>query len=931
MRVLDRRPEKQALVEVLDSVRAGMSGALVLRGEPGVGKSALLGFAVESAVDLQVIRIVAVESERSLGFAAVHQLLHPLLPAAEKLPEPQRRALGAAFGLASGPPVDPFVVGVAVLTLLANAAEERPVLCVIDDAQWLDAESASTLGFVARRLLADSVGLLFAIRETAEPDPRLQALPSLRITGLPEQDAHELIQNSISRPIDDQMAARVIAETGGNPLAVIEAARALTYDERGWLAPLHQPLPIGRRLEELFARRVEGLPTDTQTLLLLAAADRPDRSNRLWRAAAALGVPDSAIEPAEATGLVVFPDVQFSHPLIRSAVYHAATAAQRRQVHRALAAACDPDLDAIPRAWHLAAAAPRPDETVADQLEAAAGQSRTRGGYAATAELLESAVQLTPDEQRQAERRLLAAQAHVLAGSVDRADDLLVQAIEVLHDPLSTAQAIGLKGRIQFHIGHVAEAASALVEAAHRLRPLDPRAAAEALLSALEAIVFAGWASSISLLHEIAEIASDLPLTGDPADHATTLLLQGYTARATDGYSAAVPALRPAVDAFVRGDVEPGVALRRLELVASTATDLLDDAAAEQLTTQWADLARERGALARLAAALAFRSAFVDCPGGRLTAARAAESEAHELAEVTHNPAVVPPTGAHTLLTLVLSGREAEARATAAAVAGDARGRKAAGEAAFAAYFLGVLEISLGNYGSALRCLDLAYTDDTPLVGTRALPDLVEAAVRAGRRDLAERALARLEDRATATATPLAVGLLARSEALLATPDEARRGYEEALNVLRQTRSAPELARTHLIYGEWLRRQRHRREAREQLRAAFDMFDGMGLACFVERARVELLATGEHARKREPGTRDDLTPQEAQIAALVSRGDTNREIAEQLFVTPSTVEYHLRKIFRKLEVTSRTQLAHEVITQGIGDQPSPVSARSLVD
>ena len=314
-----------------------------------------------------------------------------------------------------------------------------------------------------------------------------------------------------------------------------------------------------------------------------------------------------------------------------------------------------------------------------------------------------------------------------------------------------------------------------------RLRPLDPRAARDALLSALEAAVFAGWASSAPLLQEIARTARDLPPTGDPPDSAPDLLLQGCTARVTGGYAAAVPALRRAVQAFLADDVDPDVALRRLELVAIAAVDLLDDAAVERLTTRWIDRARESGALARLAAALAFRSAFVDGPGGRLAAARAAESEAHELAEVTHNPGIVPPTGAHTLLTLALSGREAEARATAAAVAREAPGRGAAGEVAFAAYCLGVLEISLGNYGSAVGCLDPAYTDDTPLVGTQALPDLVEAAVRAGRRDLAERALQRLADRATATGTPLALGLLARSQALLAGPDEARQEYEEAL------------------------------------------------------------------------------------------------------------------------------------------------------
>ena len=392
----------------------------------------------------------------------------------------------------------------------------------------------------------------------------------------------------------------------------------------------------------------------------------------------------------------------------------------------------------------------------------------------------------------------------------------------------------------------------------------------------------------------------------------------------TGGYAAAVPALRRAVQAFLADEVDPDVALRRLELAAISAADLLDDTSVEQLTTDWIDRARQSGALARLADGLAFRSAFVDAPGGRLAAARAAEAEAHELAEVTGNPGVVPPTGAHTLLTLALSGREAEARATAAAVAREAPGRGAAGEMAMAAYFLGVLEIGLGNYGSALGCLDPAYTDDTPLVGTLALPDLVEAAVRAGRRDLAERALQRLADRATATGTPLALGLLARSRALLAAPAEAGQEYEDALYLLGRTRTAPQLARAHLLYGEWLRRQRRRREARDQLRAALEMFDAMGLRCFAERARVELGATGEHARKREVGTPEELTPQEAQIAALVSRGQANREIAAQLFVSPSTVEYHLRKVFRKLGVSSRTQLAHRVINQGIGViRPSP--------
>ncbi|MDX6292332.1 MAG: hypothetical protein QOH50_1407 [Kribbellaceae bacterium] len=931
--MLDRRAEKQALHQVLDSVRAGMSGALVLRGEPGVGKSALLDYAVERAADLRIVRSVGVESEMALGFAAVHQLLVPFLPAVDRLPRPQRRALGVAFGLVSGPPADPFLVGLAVLTLLADAAEVRPVLCVIDDAQWLDDESADVLGIVARRLLADRVGMLFAIRETTEPDPHLQALPSLRLAGLPEPDAYELLTTAVGRPIETGVAQRIVAGTSGNPLAVVEAAAELTPEQLSGQVPLPEPLPVGHQLEELFVRRVRELPADTQTLLLLAATEQPGRSDRLWQAAAALCIPESAAVPAEAAGRVAFwPEVRFSHPLVRSAVYHAASPDQRREAHRALAAACDPQRDAVARAWHLAAATAGPDDGVAAQLEAAADRASSRGGYATAAGLLERAALLSCDEEQRAERRLSAAQAHVVAGAVDRADTLLAENTGSLHDPLPTAQATLLEGRIQFHRGQVAEAASTLVCAARRLRPLDPRAARDALLCALEATVFAGWAPSAPVLHEIVRTARNLPPTGDPPDSAANLLLQGCTARVTGGYAAGVPALRRTVQALLAEEVDPNVALQRLELAAVAAADLLDDASVERLTADWIKQARQSGALARLASALAFRSAFVDAPAGRLAAARAAESEAHALAEATDNPGVVPPTGAHTLLTLVLSDREAEARATAAAVAREAPDRGAAGEMAMAAYFLGVLEISLGNYGSAVGCLDAAYTDDTPLVGTQALPDVVEAAVRAGRRDLAERAFQRLEDRATATGTPLALGLLARCQAMLAEPAAARIRYEEAIDRLGRAQTPPQLARAHLLYGEWLRRQRRRREARDQLRTALDMFDRMGLHGFAERARVELRATGERARKREPGTPEELTPQEAQIVTLVSRGEANREIAAQLFISPSTVEYHLRKVFRKLGVTSRTQLAYRVVNQDPGVlHPIGAAERPLLD
>jgi DNA-binding CsgD family transcriptional regulator len=407
---------------------------------------------------------------------------------------------------------------------------------------------------------------------------------------------------------------------------------------------------------------------------------------------------------------------------------------------------------------------------------------------------------------------------------------------------------------------------------------------------------------------------------------APQVLLHAWTTRLTDGYPASVPAMRDAVQAFLEQDLDPDVALRRLELVAIGAVDLMDDDAVDRLTARWIDLARECGALARLAGGLAFRSAFLDAPSGRLAGAWTADAEASDLGGVTHNPAIVPPTGAHTVITLALSGREVEARETAAAVAREAPTRGAVGEAAVATYAMGVLEISLGNYDAAVGYLEAGYRDDTPLVGTQTLPELVEAAARAGRQDLAETALHRLAVRATATATALALGLLARSEALLAPPVEAEAKFEAALALLARTSTAPQLARTHLLYGEWLRRQRRRREAREQLREALARFEGMGLEAFADRTRVELRATGERVRKREVGTPEELTPQEAQIAALVSRGEANREIAAQLFVSPSTVEYHLRKVFRKLGLTSRTQLAHHMINQRMAAEPVDAAA-----
>jgi DNA-binding CsgD family transcriptional regulator len=934
VRLRDRRVEQKVLRELLDRVRAGMSGTLVLRGEPGIGKSALLEFAVESAPDLQVLRMVAVESEMAMGFAAVHHLLLPVLPAIDRLPEPQERALRVAFGLENGLPTDPFLVGLAVLSLLSDAAAARPVLCVIDDAQWLDDESVDIFSFTARRLLADRVGMLFAVCDTPGRPPHLQTLPELRMPGLPEEAATELLIATIGRPVPPAVGRHVVADTGGNPLALTEVARELTAQQLSGDAPLPQPLPLGRRLEERFARCIRDLPPETRRLLLLAAADQPACGHRLWRAASALGIPEPAAGPAEAAGLAVFwPEVRFQHPLVRAAVYHAATADQRRQAHRSLAGACDRDRDPDARAWHLAAAATGPDEHVAAEQEEAADRVRTRGGYATAAELLERAAVLSPSEEGQARRRLSAAHAELLAGALDRAGALLAQATPGIHDPLSRAMADRLDGTIRIARGQPSEAASILVRAARAFRARDPHEARACALSALDAALQAGWSASRPVLREIAETIEGLPeIDGFPAS-AADLLLRGYAARVTGGPASAVPALRRALAVFLADDAAADIGVHQLYLVILAATELYDDEALDALTQRWVRLARENGALVTLQYALLVRGMFADVPSGRLAAARAATEESRALAEAAGAPGVGGTRGQDVLLPLVFAGHEAEARAAADVLVREAREGHALGQVVFAAYSLGVLELSLGNYEAAAVWLGRVCENDGPLAAS-ALPDLVEAAVRACRRDTAESALERLTERARASGTALALGLLARAQALLADHEAARGRYEEAIAQLRRSRSAPQLARAHLLYGEWLRRQRRRREARDQLRIAHDLFEAMGFDLFAERARVELRATGEHARHREAGAPEQLTPQEAQIAALVSRGETNREIAAQLFISPNTVEYHLRKVFRKLEVSSRTQLARRLIDDApsIPGPRSPAhSARALGD
>jgi DNA-binding CsgD family transcriptional regulator len=621
-----------------------------------------------------------------------------------------------------------------------------------------------------------------------------------------------------------------------------------------------------------------------------------------------MGIDPEAAAAADLGGLAeVGSQVEFRHPLVRSVVYYATPLRQRRLIHQALAAAGDgAEPDRV--AWHLAMAAAGPDEAVAARLEQAAGRVRDRGGYAATVTFLSRAAELSADEGPRAGRLLAAAEAALIAGQPFRAGALLEEATPKLSDPLARAQARRLQGTIRLALGRAGEASSILLEAARARAPADVRMAREALLEALVAALYVGCSASRAVLAEIADAARALP--GPAGSEASAgLLLDGFAARAAAGYPASVPLLRRAIAKLRVGDLSPQQGLRWLALGCAAAAELFDDQAQHALAIRLVQLARDQGALTALPVALYNQSVRAEVVAGRFDAARACFTEASEISAATGNPGVLGTAGLAEVYELAWRGRETDARRVAAAVAREATGAGRGSHGMDAQYCLAVLELGLGNYQAALQCALDVYEDDAPDIGIHVLPDLVEAAARCGQTGLAEAALGRLAERALAAGTPLALGLLARSRALLASDDDAEPLYQEAVKHLGQCRARPQLARAHLMHGEWLRRQRRRRDAREQLRTAHEMFAAMGAEAFAERARIELLATGERARPRSAEAAEELTPQEAQIARLVSQGDSNRDIAAQLFLSPSTVDYHLRKVFRKTGVTSRTQLA----------------------
>lgn len=895
--LLGREREREILGRLLDQ---GRGGVLVLHGEAGVGKTALLDDAVGAARARLLVRTSGVEAEMELPFAAVQQLCSPLLHLVDRLPQPQREALGVAFGLSSGPAPDPFLVGLALLSLMSEVAEKQPLLAIVDDAQWLDHASARALAFVARRLLAEQIALLFATRQIGEA---LRGLPELLISPLRHRDARALLESVLPVRLDEAVLERIVLETRGNPLALMELPRGLTATELAGGFDLPAAVPLSDSIEESFARRLASLPSDSRRLLLVAAADPIGDPALVWRAAERLGVPESAADVVESEHLLVLsPHVIFRHPLVRSAVYRASAASDRREIHRALAEATDPERNPDHRAWHRAQAASKPDEEVADELEASAARAHARGGLAAAAAFLERATALTPDESRRSRRALAAAQAKLQAGALEDALRLASTAETAVLSELDQARAVLLRGQVAFLATRSGEAAALLLQAAVRLRAVDPELARDTYLEALTAAVFAGpLAGSGAGPREIADAASAAPPARIPRPQ--DLLLDGLVALLTDSYEAAVPTLRQ-VPSAIENVRSPTEQLRWMWGSTVSTLHLWDDEGWERLSELHLRMVRETGALGDLAIALSHRGQM-HVFAGELTLAASLQEALQEATELTGSPLAPYDT----VGLVALRGREAEARRLFEAARSEVIERGEGAGLSFIDWAESVLCNGLGRYAEALSAARRVVGHTELVAENWAMPELVEAAVRVGALEIAAETDDLLADRSRASGTDWALGIAARSHALVVDDALADELYAEAIERLARTRIAVDLARAHLLYGEWLRRQRRRLDARNQLQIAHEMFTGFGMEAFAERAWVELKASGEHARKRSVDTLVQLTPQESQVARLAAQGCTNKEIAAQLFISPSTVEYHLHKAFRKLDVKSRTQLA----------------------
>ncbi|MCT7658809.1 helix-turn-helix transcriptional regulator [Mycobacterium deserti] len=913
-----RDSECEALRNLLDTARSGSCQVLVLRGEAGVGKTALLDYLSKLAAGFRCVHVAGVESDMELAFAGLQQLCAPLLDRLGELPEPQRDALNVAFGRAAGPTPDRFLVGLAVLSLMAAAAHGEPLLCIVDDAQWLDKVSVQTLAFVARRLLADPIALVFAARDTGAE--ALAGLPELRIEGLSDFAARELLESVMVGGIDPVVRDRIVAETRGVPLALLQVPRSISATELAggfWISGKRSSTAA---IEQDFVRRIHSLPEPTQRLLLVAAAEPLGDPALFLAAAAHLGIPAGDLAPAESAGLIDFgPRLRFSHPLIRSAAYRAADLDDRRRIHRALAEATDPRADPDRRAWHAANAAAGPDESVAAELEASADRAQSRGGLAAAAAFLERATALTADPARRADRAIAAALAKRDAADPEAAQQLLAIAELGQLSDLHRGQIARLRAQMEFvrsragepGAPRIGDTAPALLDAAKQLDPRDEYSARESYLEAIAAHLYAGRLGDADALQATAEAAhaavsrdSELPRS---VDH----LLKGFAERLTGGVTTGAAPLRVALLRMCEQVQSNDKLARRWVVVPafpilqeSAAHELWEDTLLHQLSTAAVRHARDAGALAGLPRALVYR-AGVHLLAGEFVSAATLIDEAGTITASTENHT---PVRYHSVLLDAWRGNGPDAIRAIEAAAADGKARGEGRLLGLTGYASAVLYNGLGRYDEALTAAREACSyPDLGFYGW-CLYELAEAAARTDDREAGAHAVRQLEERAGASGTDWGLGALAGAHALLADDDHADALFTEAIDRLQRTTVKVHLARTRLTYGEWLRRANRRVDARRHLGEAHEMFTGMGAQGFAERARRELTATGEKVRKPSVSSGAELTAQEAQIARLAGDGLTNQEIGAQLFISTHTVEWHLRKVFVKLGITSRRQL-----------------------
>ena len=886
----------------MDKVREGESAALVVRGEAGIGKTALLDDCARNASDFRVARIAGMQSEMELPFAGLHQLCTPMLDRLEGLPDPQQNALRVAFGLTSGDVPDRFLVALATLSLLAEAARKRPLLCLIDDAQWLDAASGQALGFVARRILGESLLMVFGVREPTE-DHHLAGLPDLRLRGLADDDARALLVAATPGRVDTHIRDRIVAETRGNPLALLELPKGMTPAELAGGFAVPHSTDLLNHLEGHFLRRLEALPHATQRLMLVAAADPTGEVALLWRATKLLGIGRDAATAGDAEQLLEIGHlVQFRHPLVRSAIYAGASPEERRAAHLALAQSTDPELHPDRRAWHLASAAAGPDESVASELERSAGRAQSRGGLAAAAAFLRRSVALTEDPRLRVERALTAAQAHVRIGALDEASRLLGAAEVDAQDELQRARIDLMRGRVSLGADPRAEASALLLKAARRLEPLDIDLARETYLDAWLGASAAGPFAAEGQLDEICAAALAAPAVSGPP-RPSDLLLEGYAKLGLEGRAAALPVLRAAVAAFAAHERSLEKILQWSAIAGTAAGVLWDFEHMDLLFSRPVEAARAAGALVSLCFSLSGQ-VLVVAWRGELAAATALAAEADALAEAVGIRFLQIGTP---LLAALRGDENQSARLIQSTIDHGTESQDGTG-VQMAIWANAILLNSLARYDAALSWARQAVEVSAANVATWALPELIEAAVRTGDDALAADGFERLAGTVRGTEGDWGRGILARSRALISTDAEAEGHYREAIASLERTPLRPELARAHLLYGEWLRRQRRRADAREELRRAVALFDASGMIGFGLRAGRELRTTGETVRKRRDDTRNDLTPQEEQIAYLALEGRTAHEIGAQLFISSRTVEWHLRKVFSKLGISSRRGL-----------------------